>query len=586
MAQAVGDGPASEESVVSKTLTTYGLAFIPGFVLSGVVACSGTNDVAPPVEAARDAGFVPLAVHRVTHGDDRDANAGEFQSPNAAGMADGAQSSNADATVCVPEAGTDEPDEAFRDTNCDGIDGDASNAVFVSATGSDSAAGTRDAPFKTIGKGIAVASDAAKSVYVCNGEYPENLRIEKRAVRVYGGYDCDNGWKRIPDRASVAPSSGVPLTIFDVADPVVIERLALRAPDAADTDRGASSIAVSTLRSKDVVVRRSLLHAGNGAKGKNGDPAPEPLPPQFLAEIGQPALTTVPCEASSNHELLQGDAACLAIALGARGDVRRCPDGTLILGGFGGNGGNVIVGTTFQPGQSGLPFFGDPTPGRAGKNGAHGEDGASGASFGRIELGNYVASNEGGPGAIGAVGEAGIGGSGGSSASRGDVVISFWVGGGGGQGGYPGCGGSPGQPGTAGGASIALISDSSDVTLDTSLLETSRGGDGGNGSDGTPGQRGGIAGHGIIGTGDPKTYGQPGGDGGNGGRGGAGGPGGGGPSVGLAWTKSQPKLSNVTFVLGTAGRGGITSARIGTDGIVAETYPPVTQGDGGNGGAP
>jgi hypothetical protein len=74
--------------------------------------------------------------------------------------------------------------------------------------------------------------------------------------------------------------------------------------------------------------------------------------------------------------------------------------------------------------------------------------------------------------------------------------------------------------------------------------------------------------------------------GGDGGHGGVGGPGGGGPSVGIAWTKVPPSIEAATFVLGTPGRGGVTSARIGAEGVVAEIHPPVPAGDAGEGGVP
>src|SRR5438552_963890 len=44
----------------------------------------------------------------------------------------------------------DRPDLSFQDTNCDGIDGDASHAVFVSLSGNNAATGTKDNPLRTI----------------------------------------------------------------------------------------------------------------------------------------------------------------------------------------------------------------------------------------------------------------------------------------------------------------------------------------------------------------------------------------------------------------------------------------------------
>src|SRR5215210_6086503 len=59
----------------------------------------------------------------------------------------------------------DRPDLAFADTNCDGIDGNAAKAVFVSIVdGDDHGTGTRSNPLKTINAGIAAAAPAGKDV--------------------------------------------------------------------------------------------------------------------------------------------------------------------------------------------------------------------------------------------------------------------------------------------------------------------------------------------------------------------------------------------------------------------------------------
>jgi hypothetical protein len=169
---------------------------------------------------------------------------------------------------------------------------------------------------------------------------------------------------------------------------------------------------------------------------------------------------------------------------------------------------------------------------------------------------------------------------------RGDLVVTFGVGGGGGGGGLPGCGGVGGKPGGGGGGSFAMISDDSRVRIESSLLEAGRGGDGGAGAEGAAGQLGGDGGPGGAGTHAPDTNGKAGQRGGDGGHGGAGGPGGGGPSVGIAWTKVPPSVDAVAFVLGTPGRGGVSSARIGAQGVVAEIHPPAPAGDAGEGGTP
>ncbi|MBI2395460.1 MAG: hypothetical protein HYV09_38175, partial [Deltaproteobacteria bacterium] len=100
----------------------------------------------------------------------------------------------------MPADGPDDPDDDFKDTNCDGIDGDKSRAIFVAPDGKDDAAGTLDAPVHSFAKAIERANELGKDVYACNGTYAENVVIAK-AVRVFGGFDCKAGWKRTLDRA-------------------------------------------------------------------------------------------------------------------------------------------------------------------------------------------------------------------------------------------------------------------------------------------------------------------------------------------------------------------------------------------------
>ena len=64
----------------------------------------------------------------------------------------------------------DRPDLVPEDTNCDGIDGDASRAVFVDAgAGQDTRSGTREFPKRTIGAALAAAEGTGRDVYVAAG---------------------------------------------------------------------------------------------------------------------------------------------------------------------------------------------------------------------------------------------------------------------------------------------------------------------------------------------------------------------------------------------------------------------------------
>src|SRR6476620_5378135 len=57
--------------------------------------------------------------------------------------------------AAVHPGATDHPDVAAEDLDCDGVDGTAAGAFFVSAAGSDAGIGSKDSPFRTISFAIA-----------------------------------------------------------------------------------------------------------------------------------------------------------------------------------------------------------------------------------------------------------------------------------------------------------------------------------------------------------------------------------------------------------------------------------------------
>jgi hypothetical protein len=94
----------------------------------------------------------------------------------------------------------DKPDVRFEDTNCDGIDGDASRAVFVAPSGNDLATGTRAFPKKTIRAALVTAVvDDSKDIYVAGGSYDENVSVVDD-VGIYGGY-VPGAWARSRGRS-------------------------------------------------------------------------------------------------------------------------------------------------------------------------------------------------------------------------------------------------------------------------------------------------------------------------------------------------------------------------------------------------
>lgn len=504
-------------------------------------------------------------------------NAGvDSGAPDANGSADGgAPDSNTqpDAAPCVPQAGEDRPDDDFADTNCDGIDGDVTQAVFVAPSGSDSAAGSMSAPVATLSKAVELAQAAQKDVYVCNGTYAENVVVDTTGVALYGGYDCTKSWSRGSERAVVAPGSGIPLLIKS-ADNTTIDRIELSASEGVDP--GESSVAASVEASTGVVFNRAELIAKDGAAGQSGDVVPSAATAPAPSGLNGTSLSVTSVCPRNNPPV----GPCTTVAAGGMTYVStKCPGDPLeYIGGSGGLGGNVHLNKAPTKGGSGTPK-GAPGgqlggAGSPGKPGAAGEPGEPGGKIGSIVDGVYVASNAGTNATAGKTGEPGGGGSGGVGGCVPDVCGSYIVGTGGGQGGYPGCGGAGGKAGGGGGASIALITTDSSVTITWSKLRTGTGGAGGAPSDGVQGQVRGKGGNAGLCFGSGCAQGKPGGDGGNGGKGGPGGPGGGGPAIGILTLGTAPSMTNVTFDVGAPGKG--ASGFNGKDGADGETGSTVS----------
>lgn len=195
---------------------------------------SRTVQVVPPAEAPPAETLPPET--RPAPGDDGDGdgvkdaadNCPALANPdqaNADGDADGdacdldddndAAADDADCRPLDPAVNPTAPDAPggdFADTNCDGIDGDAATGVFVSTLGDDAAAGTPDAPKRTLTAGMYAAHNPygdEKDVYIARGIYPETLYVSP-GVDVYGGYEPDwtrltTGVTRITASASASP---------------------------------------------------------------------------------------------------------------------------------------------------------------------------------------------------------------------------------------------------------------------------------------------------------------------------------------------------------------------------------------------
>ena len=83
----------------------------------------------------------------------------------------------ADAGDCAPgnaavhPRAPDLPDRAYVDSNCDGIDGTESDAIFVSPLGSDGDSGQKERPKRQIQAAVSAAAGRGKYVLVAAGSY-------------------------------------------------------------------------------------------------------------------------------------------------------------------------------------------------------------------------------------------------------------------------------------------------------------------------------------------------------------------------------------------------------------------------------
>src|SRR5688572_17568590 len=141
------------------------------------------------------------------------------------------------AAACVAVPGPDVPDLSFVDSDCDGIDGSASLAFFVSTAGSDAATGGMNDPFRTIQRAVdaAYAAPARKHVLVMGGIYDEGPGVALRqGVSIFGGYEF--GWTRSNGAATIV--RGAPQAVLaDNLTGVTLQLVQLDAMESPISDR-------------------------------------------------------------------------------------------------------------------------------------------------------------------------------------------------------------------------------------------------------------------------------------------------------------------------------------------------------------
>jgi len=501
---------------------------------------------------------------------------GDLNAPVVDG-ADGATGS--DGCECKFVAGADggvaydPPDLGFVDSNCDGIDGTVSAAIFVDTiTGNDGAAGagTMAKPFKTILGALEAAQTAGKTdVYVSMGLYSEAISLVN-GISIYGGYNAANKWQRATSNTTVilGPQSvGLVASGLSLATQVQLFTIeeTTNATGVDSNGDGNSGIGILAINSTGkITIEGCTVKAVAGAPGNGGQ----------QGNTGGPGSPGASGNGTTNGA---GGAGCVSGTQGGAG-------GTSVSGTVQGNGGtpgSSVSGGGQYAGQGGggsegsCPTIGDSTPGGSGQaptnqggNGGPGGGGTAAATqFGSFDptTGNYIPPVGSNP--VGATGNpgggGGGGGAGGGTAGGTNFICSNCSGvasGGGGGGGGGGCGGTGGNPGHGGGGSFGVLSIGSNVLVDSTIVQTGTGGVGGNGGAGGGGGGGGGFGGGGGGNQDGSCSnvaagpGGPGSAGGAGGIGGGGAGGAGGPSICVASQGGSTSVTN-TYGSGTCANG-------------------------------
>jgi hypothetical protein len=452
------------------------------------------------------------------------------------------------ASDCAPDdpaihpGAADAPDMSFLDSNCDGVDGDASAAIFVDNENPMAfdgvSAGTRAVPARSIQFGLSRAvATGKKQVYVAGGEYPEGGFSLVPGVSIYGGYEPVSStlWNRgtgapaILSGASISGNHARGLVAVNIADtPTAAMKLQLlRIEPGSNTRTRGNVYGLYAQNSPGLTLDHVTIQAGSAGRGSPGS--------QGADGVAGPNGT--------NGQ----NGTCPGLGGGAPG-----PGGPLnfhgddISGGAGGAGGsnsNGVTGVDGQPGAAprggangtgGAGGTSAPTPGGDGSagtaGGAGGPVGGATDAFGSVVAGHWAGAS--GPTGLDGGNGGGAGGGGGGWAG---VNNHGNGGGGGGAGGGQGTGGGGGS---AGGGSFGLFvintSTGPGPTVTNSVIRSDIGGDGGFGAIGGRGAKGGGGGQGATACPGTVGAGGNGGKGGDGGDAGSGGGGAGGVSIAVA----------------------------------------------------
>ncbi len=529
----------------------------------------------------------------------------------------------ADGCECQYQSATDQPDPLGVDSNCDGVDGEFGNSIFVAKNGSDSNSGTtEDAPMLTIQAAMAKALVLSKrDIYVATGVYSQSLTI-LAGVKLYGGYSSDFTVRNkllyetvIMGQAFTVAQPGAVNVLDQTGTPgsIVVDGFTIFGKS--NNTLGGSSYAVYIRGTTNALVfSNNTIYAGNGGAGSAGtggavgtggaggegsigvnsfevssyNCASDMVDPEGWGGSGG----TRTCGATS-ISVAGGDGGDSACPVGGQAPVS-AENGLAGANGGGAGGAGGYDGTFSSCSSCTIPGNGsyegaDGAQGTAGTPGVSGAPGCSvspAVGLSGTVLSGLWAAYAGGTGASGTHGGGGGGGGAGGGGDRASSGCNDRIGASGGGGGAGGCAGTGGTGGTGGGGSfgIFLYYTATPTSIPTLLGNTVEGGSGGSGGTGGtggtggPGSAGGLGGLTTSG-GSSLLCTRRGGNGGNGGLGGHGAGGGGGcggasfaiyaygyGTANLSAYKNPASNTLIPGAGGAGGQGGPSMGNKGTDG--------------------
>ncbi len=393
------------------------------------------------------------------------------------------------------------------DEDCDGIDGEPDNAVFVAPHGSDANPGTAALPVRTVQKGIAVAVvKGLGHVYVAEGVYEGPVTLAE-GKEVYGGFAKDFSVRDPGGHESLVRLSDCPDTppgTVNVAcsapgASTVFSGFTVEGPTCSQAGRTSYAVHVrncgSALALADNVIRAGRGAAGSpgsaGSKGTDGVPGKNGAP---AVDLLLPYCFQSPTNAGGKG----GESTCEGVAVhGGAGGTAVCPD----------------YDEQFQTDDCPVPGTQNPTAKEWGQDGQPASSGGPGGPPGLdslisavfhdpfedtcstptwacsvCELADYdVNAGRGGDGAPGTPGAGG----GGCGNPMGTVKAGLWTG----SAGLPGGAGGAGAGGGGGGAAGGVETSKACSDLFPALGHHDLGGSGGGGGGGCGGPSVGIFAH-------------------------------------------------------------------------------------------